>query len=103
MKPARLSRKNGIGTSFHGTTFTATVEDLRKILGEPDSEQNDGRDKVNFDWVMVTEDGTVFTVYDWKEYRKLGEDEEVEWHVGGHSGMDTGKALNEIAEALNSL
>jgi hypothetical protein len=52
---------------------------------------------------METEDGTVFTVYDWKEYRPLKEDEEVEWHVGGYSGMNTEKALNEIADALNNL
>jgi hypothetical protein len=52
---------------------------------------------------METEDGTVFTVYDWKEYRRLEEDEDIEWHVGGRSGADTEKALNEIDEALNNL
>jgi hypothetical protein len=91
------------GTSFHNTTFSASVADLRKILGEPDWEQNDGEDKSNFDWTMETEDGTIFTVYDWKEYRALQEDEIIEWHVGGNSGADTEKALNEIAEALNSI
>ena len=95
--------KSANGTSFHDTTFTATVADLRKILGEPQCEQNDGRDKCNFDWTMETEDGTIFTVYDWKYYRELEEDEEVEWHIGGHSEADTEKALNEIEEALNSL
>lgn len=99
----KQTNKSANGTSFHNDTFYASVADLRKILGEPKSEQNDGKDKVNFDWTMETEDGTVFTVYDWKEYRKLKEDEEIEWHVGGHSGEDTRKALNEIAEALNSL
>jgi hypothetical protein len=95
--------KSANGTSFHDTTFIATVADLRKILGEPQCEQNDGQDKCNFDWTMETEDGTVFTVYDWKEYRKLKEDEDIEWHVGGHSGLDTMKALEEIEEALASL
>jgi hypothetical protein len=95
--------KSANGTSFHDTTFIATVADLRKILGEPQCEQNDGQDKCNFDWTMETEDGTVFTVYDWKEYRRLEEDEDIEWHVGGRSGADTEKALNEIAEALNNL
>jgi hypothetical protein len=52
---------------------------------------------------METEDGTIFTVYDWKEYRPLEENEMIEWHVGGRSGSDTEKALNEIADALNSL
>ena len=95
--------KTANGTSFHNHTFTATVEDLRNVLGQPKFESNDGQDKCNFDWIMETEDGTVFTVYDWKEYRPLKEDEEVEWHVGGYSGMNTEKALNEIADALNNL
>ena len=95
--------KSANGTSFHDTTFRASVAAVRQILGQPQCEQNDGRDKVNFDWKMETDDGTVFTVYDWKEYRPLKEDEEVEWHVGGYSGMNTEKALNEIADALNNL
>lgn len=95
--------KNAGGTSFHNDTFRASVSDLRKILGEPYAESNDGRDKVNFDWVMETEDGEVFTVYDWKEYRPLSEDEIIEWHIGGHNGIVTMKASREIAAALNEL
>jgi hypothetical protein len=88
------------GTSFHDHTFTATVDDLRNVLGQPKFESNDGQDKCNFDWIMETEDGTVFTVYDWKEYRRLAEDEVIEWHIGGRSGADTEKALLEIRQAL---
>ena len=92
--------KSADGTSFHNHTFTATVDDLRNVLGQPQFESNDGEDKNNFDWVMETQDGTVFTVYDWKEYRRLEEDEVIEWHIGGRSGADTEKALLEIREAL---
>ena len=92
--------KSADGTSFHNHTFTATVDDLRNVLGQPQFESNDGEDKNNFDWIMETEDGTVFTVYDWKEYRRLEEDEVIEWHIGGRSGADTEKALLEIREAL---
>jgi hypothetical protein len=92
--------KTANGTSFHDHTFTATVEDLRNVLGQPKFESNDGQDKCNFDWIMETEDGTVFTVYDWKEYRQLAEDEVIEWHIGGRSGADTEKALLEIRQAL---
>ena len=92
--------KTANGTSFHDHTFTATVDDLRHVLGEPDFESNDGEDKNNFDWIMETEDGDVFTVYDWKEYRQLAEDEVIEWHIGGRSGLITEKALLEIREAL---
>ena len=92
--------KSANGTSFHNHTFTATVDDLRNVLGQPQFESNDGEDKNNFDWIMETQDGTVFTVYDWKEYRRLEEDEVIEWHIGGRSGADTEKALLEIREAL---
>ena len=92
--------KSANGTSFHNHTFTATVDDLRNVLGQPQFESNDGQDKVNFDWIMETEDGEPFTVYDWKEYRRLEEDEVIEWHIGGRSGADTEKALLEIREAL---
>lgn len=91
------------GTSFHGDTFRASVADLRLICGEPYSEQNDGSDKVNFEWFMETESGEVFTIYDWKEYRPLRETENIEWHVGGHNGSTTSQAVNEIANALNIL
>ena len=95
--------KSANGTSFHNHTFTATVDDLRNVLGQPYCEQNDGEDKVNFDWIMETEDGEVFTVYDWKEYRQLDENEDIEWHIGGRSGLTTGKALSEITKALDSI
>ena len=95
--------KSADGTSFHNHTFTATVDDLRNVLGQPYCEQNDGEDKVNFEWIMETEDGTVFTVYDWKEYRQLDENEDIEWHIGGRSGLTTGKALSEITKALDSI
>ena len=92
--------KSANGTSFHDHTFIATVDDLRNVLGQPQFESNDGEDKNNFDWIMETEDGEPFTVYDWKEYRRLEEDEVIEWHIGGRSGADTEKALLEIREAL---
>jgi hypothetical protein len=90
-------------TSFHGSVIKCTVSDLRSILGEPRYQGNDGTDKVNFDWVMETESGDVFSVYDWKEYRPLGENEVIEWHVGGHSGKVTDQAVNEMADGLNKL
>lgn len=99
----KKTKKSTDGTSFHYDTFNASVSDLRQILGEPADDNNSGKDKVNFEWEMETEAGDVFTVYDWKEYRKLDEHEIIEWHIGGHSGSVTGQAVNEIAGALNDL
>lgn len=99
----KYTTKSSSGTSFFGDEFHAKVSDLRRILGEPKFETNDGRDKTNFDWTLETQSGEVFTVYDWKYYRPLDEEEMVEWHIGGHSGGVTAVALEEITNALSNL
>lgn len=99
----KYTEKSSSGTSFFGDEFHARVSDLRRILGEPKFENNDGQDKTNFDWTLETESGDVFTVYDWKYYRPLDEEEMVEWHIGGHGGLVTKMALGEIADALSNL
>ena len=99
----KKTKQSTNGTSFHNDTFNASISDLRQILGEPADDNNSGEDKVNFEWEMETEAGDVFTVYDWKEYRKLDAHEIIEWHIGGHSGSVTDQAVNEIAGALNEL
>jgi hypothetical protein len=44
-----------------------------------------------------------FSVYDWKEYRPLDENEVIEWHVGGHSGKVTDQAVQEMTDELTKL
>jgi hypothetical protein len=96
----KTSKSSG-GTSFHDTTVGTTVHTLRKLLGEPYYEGNDGEDKVNFEWIMETNDGDVFTVYDWKEYKVLDEHEMIEFHIGGHSKAVTEQAKNEIYDVFH--
>jgi hypothetical protein len=96
---ARLSNKNA-STSFHFTTIRTTVNKLTSALGEAQSIDNSGDDKVNFDWNCETEDGDVFTIYDWKEYRSISEDELIEFHIGGESKSITEKAKRELLEML---
>jgi hypothetical protein len=88
------------GTSFHGITIMCSVSTLIKILGKPEYSGNDGEDKINFEWEMETDNGDVFTVYDWKEYRSLNENEMIEWHIGGVSRSITEQAAREIREAI---
>lgn len=88
------------GTSFHNVTFHASVEQLTKAFGEPSMEYNTGEDKVNFEWEMETEDGEVFTIYDWKEYRPLGKYEMIEWHIGAKSRYESEMAKLEVLKAL---
>jgi len=86
------------GTSFHGQTIYATVNQLIETCGKP--YYGDTKDKVQHEWTMVTEDGTPFTIYDWKEYRHYDNNELIEWHIGGHEGKDSIKGYNELKLAL---
>ena len=98
---AKKTYKNVDGTSFHGVTIRATVEQLTNAFGEPDN-NNTGEDKVNFVWDMETEEGDVFTTYDWKEYRSLNLDEVIEWHIGANSKMISLNAKDEITRELSN-
>jgi hypothetical protein len=100
---AKKSNKDANGTSFHDSVISASVNQLIEAFGEPTYENNDGSDKVNFEWEMETEDEEVFTIYDWKEYRRISKDEIIEWHIGGHSVEVTEKAAEEIEESLSNL
>tara|TARA_R110000803_G_C11932535_1_gene315615 strand:+ start:183 stop:479 length:297 start_codon:yes stop_codon:yes gene_type:complete len=97
---AKLTDKYG-SSSFHGTTIRTTYNKLKKAIGEPQCECNDGRDKTNFDWSCETKDGTFFTIYDWKQYKELGLDERVEFHIGTSKGFESTKAKNELLTLLN--
>ncbi len=90
-----------VGTSYHHHSIDASVKQLKAILGQPTYESNDGGDKVNFEWVRETPNGSVFTVYDYKEYRKLKQNEIVNWHIGGNNSDIAGSALEQIGRALS--
>lgn len=90
------------GTSYHGVTLTASVNDLIRVLGKPDYEDNTGEDKVNFEWTRETITGNVFTVYDWKEGRPISKDEPIEWHIGGFNSLDEMQGKEEIKAALKA-
>lgn len=97
---AKLSTKSANGTSFHDTVITCSYNQLVEAIGEPQGIENTGEDKVNFDWTCELNDGRVFTIYDWKEYRPLKMDEIIEWHIGGGSGIITRQALIELTALL---
>lgn len=99
----KQTSKSPIGTSFHDCVVKATVNELKTVLGEPEYLANTGDGKVNYEWDMETETGDVFTVYDWKEYREIDDDEMIEWHIGGHSIGVTIQAQAELCTALLNL
>jgi hypothetical protein len=89
------------GTSFHNVTIKTSVNKLKSVLGEPEFEDNTGEEKVNFEWDLETSEGDVVSLYDWKQYREIGEDEIIEWHIGAHSKSASNVAFNELKALLN--
>jgi len=98
----KKTNKSLDGTSFHGATISATLADLQIILGAP-NHTSDQYDKVQNEWEMELEDGTVFSVYDWKEYRRYTDKETIEWHIGGMDQKDTFVAQDTLVEALDTM
>jgi hypothetical protein len=97
---ATLTTKSTNGTSFQGHTVTCSVNDLIAIVGRPQGEYNNGRDKTNFDWDCENDHGDVFTIYDWKEGRALDLSEYVEFHIGAHSHAASYQAMIELNDQL---
>ena len=64
--------------------------ELESVFGTPGSEIN--REEGGFDdpktqyewWLKVN--GTVFTIYDYKEDKEIEDDQKVIWHIGSKSG-----------------
>jgi hypothetical protein len=101
MKKLEISRstKSVSGTSFHGHTITATLDQLKSKLGKPSYSTKDSHEKVQNEWDLEI-DGHVFTVYDWKEYYIIRGNDTVEWHIGAHSSLVSGYAQREMIELL---
>jgi hypothetical protein len=87
-------------TSFHGTTIKTTVGRLKELFPNSYDEQNDGSDKTNYDFTLETSTGDVFTIYDWKEYRPIQDDEIIDFHIGGFNSTVTKQAKNELIQML---
>ena len=97
---AKKTYQSTDGTSFHGVVIRASVDQLTKAFGDPSMEYNTGEDKVNFEWEMETDEGEVFTIYDWKEGRPLRLDEIVTWHIGAMNKSVSNDAERELLKAL---
>jgi hypothetical protein len=101
----KRSDKDIVGTSFHRHTFRAPKSWVVEVLGEPEWTERAYQnitEKVQNEWICETEGGHVFAIYDWKEYREYGDDEIIEWHIGGFSGKITEQAQKEILALMNN-
>lgn len=99
---ARVTEQSTDFASFHGVTFRASVDQLIATYGDPSMEDNSGEDKVNFEWEMETIDGDVFSIYDWKYYRPLKNDEIITWHIGSKTVSISYDAEKEVLKDLKN-
>ena len=97
---AKLTNSSTTSTSYFGQMISSSVSELKEKLGEPQYSGNDGTDKVNFEWECETEEGDVFTIYDWKEYREIDETETIHFHIGSLGAGVSNKALEELKQLL---
>ena len=95
--------KSTCGTSFLGVTILTSIEQLEKINVIPVCEGNDGKDKVNFEFELETESGEPFTIYDWKLYRPIEENEMINFHIGSFTLEASEQAKKELEEALQTI
>jgi hypothetical protein len=86
-------------SSFHGQTITTTVNKLIKAIGEPMYVDNSGEEKSNYDFSFMVQDFEAF-VYDWKEYRRIGPNELIDFHIGTDTPMQSLIAKEELEQLL---
>jgi hypothetical protein len=82
------------GTSRQGSII-ATYSQLVNIFGLPDFGPNDRNgDKVTCEWDIEFNDGTLATIYDWKENKTPMD--EYEWNVGGNNKQAVWHVMNVL-------
>lgn len=83
MKNIKPTRQSTNGTSFFEQTLVASFDKMIQVFGIPQFYYDD---KVTCEWAFELNDGTVFTIYDWKEYIPPAVRSHLvfTWHIGSH-------------------
>lgn len=83
------------GTSLQGY-IQAYYHQLVEVFGEPEG----GGDKTTCEWCLEFEDGTVATIYDWKEYdTPTGL---YHWHIGGRSSKAVDRVTSTFKQGVKA-
>jgi hypothetical protein len=83
-------------TSLQGY-MPARYEELVAVFGEP----TDSGDKTTAEWALKFEDGTIATIYDWKEYSTPMY--EYNWHIGGKSKQAVARVQQAFRQGVKAL
>jgi hypothetical protein len=85
--PFETGRFNAGGTHRVGQLDGIYKEDIEKVFGPPTWDQGSGDNKVQVEWTIKFPDGTIGTIYDYKQY-DLEPDEIDYWSIGGRTGLE---------------
>jgi hypothetical protein len=84
---------NRNGTCLQGYV-QAYYHQLVEVFGEPEG----GGDKTTAEWALEFEDGTVATIYDWKEYETpMGL---YQWHIGGLNNLAVDRVTSTFKQGV---
>ena len=98
-----MEKTTNVGGTFLQGYIKATYEQLLKAFGEPHDPDGDNY-KTDVEWAFEFADGTVATLYNWKNGKNYLGDEGselndiYEWNVGGKNE----KAVSKLLEKLRS-
>lgn len=84
MKFQKAKGSDVTGTSYQGSIMTS-LEHLKNVFGTVHYHDSDTDSKTRNEYLIEFDNGTVATIYDYKEYRAYHDDEILEFHVGGFS------------------
>ena len=91
MTHTQPAREDIYGTGLVGE-IEATFEDLQEVFGPPEGGGDDG--KTRAEWHIRFDDGTIASIYDWKESTPL--EALTTWHVGGKNHAALAKVLQAM-------
>ena len=86
------------GTSFYDDAILASCNDIRSKLDVDVAYYGSGDEKTNFEFELELEDGTPFTLYDWKEGDWVDEDTILYYHIGARNAVESLKVKNALKE-----
>lgn len=82
------------GTSYFGYRIYTSIQVLRNKFGIESYNTNTGTDTTNMEWhcllIITDKISFPFTIYDWKEYRVLDDEEEtIKFNIGARSLIES--------------
>ena len=84
--PFKTGHFNVGGSSRQGELNGIYKKDIEQIFGPPTWEEGSSDGKVQVEWVIKFPDGTIGTVYDYKQYN-IDPDDVDHWSIGGSKGL----------------